>query len=192
MSQAISTQLPKLKSGNEPFHADGTRLEFNLLDWWRWDASDLINNTTRGRIAEFIVAMALGLDMKFIRDSWAEYDLEMPLGKKILKIEVKSKAYLQTWDQKGKVSQISFTVKKPKSASKRVADVYVLALLDERDREKLDPLNVNQWKFWAIPTKKLDDRKRSQHSIGLNSLKNEFGEAVSFKELYKAVVDNLK
>jgi hypothetical protein len=197
MSRSLSKLHPTLKSGDEPFHADRKRLELTLLDWWRWDASDLVSNTTRGRLAEFIVAMALRLDPKIIRNDWAEYDLKMPLGEnRFLKIEVKSKAYVQTWDQK-KLSEISFTVKKTKSLAKRVADVYVLALLAEKNKRKIDPTNVNQWQFWVLTSGELNKRGRSQHSITLNSLKTEFGSAVSFqrlrtKVLRKAVACKLK
>jgi len=34
---------------------------YTLRDFWAWAYSDLIGNTERGRLAEFIVAMALGI-----------------------------------------------------------------------------------------------------------------------------------
>jgi hypothetical protein len=50
-------------------------------------ASDLVSNSTRGVLAEFIVARALGLDTG-VRTEWQAFDLETASGKKI---EVKSR-----------------------------------------------------------------------------------------------------
>ena len=50
---------PTQRSGQEPFH-DGSRpLGFDLLNFWQWSTSDLVSNTTRGVIAEYLVAQAL-------------------------------------------------------------------------------------------------------------------------------------
>jgi hypothetical protein len=53
-----------LKTGNEPLTANGQKLDKSLLDFWRWNSSDLLSNATCGRLAEFIVASALGVDNK--------------------------------------------------------------------------------------------------------------------------------
>ena len=50
-----------LKTGNEPFRDGAQKLDGTLLDFWRWSASDLTNNALRGVLAEYIVALALGL-----------------------------------------------------------------------------------------------------------------------------------
>jgi hypothetical protein len=47
------------KSGGERFRANGTDIGPDLLDFWRWSASDLVNNTMRGVLAEYLVARAL-------------------------------------------------------------------------------------------------------------------------------------
>ena len=51
-----------IKTGKELLRTNGTKTAFTLLDFWRWDASDLLNNTTRGRLTEFIVGSAVGMD----------------------------------------------------------------------------------------------------------------------------------
>lgn len=62
------------KSGREPF-CDGTQhLGFSLLDFWQWSSSDLISNTLRGRVAEFLVAQALGV-AGGVRKEWDSFDL---------------------------------------------------------------------------------------------------------------------
>jgi hypothetical protein len=64
----------------------------------------------------------------------------------------------------------------------------VLCLFAEKDRGKLNPLKTEQWRFWVLSTKFLNERKRSQHSIGLAALNKEVGPGVGFEEL-KAEVD---
>jgi hypothetical protein len=80
------------KCGTERFRNGTTLLDFNLLDFWQWSSSDLVSNALRGRVAEFLVAQALGVS-DGIRNEWDSYDLRSLSG---LRIEVKSAAYLQT------------------------------------------------------------------------------------------------
>ena len=87
------TELHRLvvsrKPGEEPFHANGDILGFDLLGFWQWSTSDLVSNATRGILAEYIVARSLGLTEKGVRDEWAAFDLETPSGVKI-EVEVGS------------------------------------------------------------------------------------------------------
>ncbi len=191
------TDLPRLaitrKEGTEQFHINGKSLGFDLLSFWRWSASDLVNNAMRGIVAEYIVAHALGLGKSGVRDGWAAFDLETPSG---IKIEVKSAAYVQSWHQK-QLSSITFVTPKTyawdaenniqSQGSKRQADVYIFALLAHTDKATIDPLNLDQWRFYVLPTKVLDARKRSQHSITLKSLEGLCPRAVTYAELPKAM-----
>jgi hypothetical protein len=138
--------------------------------------SDLVSNATRGRLAEYIVARALGISMHGVRSEWDAYDLNTPSG---VRVEVKSAAYLQTWHQ-AKLSPITFRTRPTRAwdpdtnilskQAKRQADVYVFALLAHTDKRSIDPLNVNQWQFFVLSREVLDGRTRSQHSITLRSL----------------------
>jgi len=56
------------------FADQGHDLSFDLLDFWQWSASDLVGNTLRGVLAEYIVAQALAAARE-IREGWAPYDL---------------------------------------------------------------------------------------------------------------------
>jgi len=180
--------------GNEPFHDLASPLGFDLLSFWQWASSDLVSNATRGILAEYLVAQALGIAADGVREEWAAYDLETPDG---TRIEVKSAAYVQSWQQR-RLSQISFRVSKTLawdrysnrygSEPKRHADVYVFALLAHKEQETLNPLDVSQWEFFVLPTVVLDKRERSQHSITLPSLRR-LAEPVSFRELPRAVAD---
>ena len=81
-------------------------MDFVLLDFWLWAASDLVGNTNRGRLAEFIVARAVGLGRGDVRSEWDVVDVLTPTG---TKVEVKSAAYVQSWFQ-NKLSNIQFVV----------------------------------------------------------------------------------
>lgn len=179
----------KRLAGTEPFHLNDSPTGFDVQDFWAWYLSDLVSNTTRGIVAEYIVAKALGLPTDQAREEWGAFDLKTNDG---LRIEVKSSAYIQSWAQT-KLSTIQFVVSKRlgwdpdtniiEQQPRRHADVYVFALLANQDQETIDPRNLSQWQFWAVPTQELDDRARSQHSITLNSLRNLAGEPVDFGSL---------
>ncbi|AUD04054.1 hypothetical protein [Spirosoma pollinicola] len=96
----------KIKTGDEHFHSKGRLLDTTLLDFWRWSSSDLVNNTLRGKLAEYLVTQALGIASS-LRTEWDSFDLMTSTG---LQIEVKSAAYLQSWYHK-KLSSISFGIR---------------------------------------------------------------------------------
>jgi hypothetical protein len=167
-----------LKSGKENLNYKNELLNFTLLDFWRWSVSDILSNATRGRLAEFIVATATGIDITEVRDEWGAFDLETHSG---IKIEVKSAAYLQSWEQK-QLSKISFSTKlsmpwdyeidKRSTVAKRSADVYVFCLLHHDNKQTVDPLNLDHWEFYVLATDQLNNYTRSQHSITLKSLQH--------------------
>lgn len=186
-------RLPRIRrDGREPFTCGDDHLGFELLDFWQWCVSDIVSNATRGVLAEFIVARALGL-VGGVRDEWATYDLLDPRG---ISIEVKSAAYIQSWPQKH-YSRISFKYPKTfawdpeanlqSTEKSRHAEVYIFALLAHKDQVTLNPLDVSQWEFYVVPTGTLDRRYRSQHSITLNSLRDLHGEPVLYSGLKDAV-----
>lgn len=163
------------KTGLEKFYYKGDEKSFSLLDFWGWSTSDLVNNTIRGILAEFIVAQSLGI-AETIRNPWDSYDLLHPSG---IKIEVKSSAYIQSWYQK-KLSNITFGIGKTKewneqtsqqdSESKRQADIYIFCLLSHKIQDTINPLDMAQWDFYILPTSVLDAEVGNQKQIGLNSL----------------------
>lgn len=134
-----------------------------MLDFWRWSASDLVSNATRGILAEYIVAQALGLATG-VRAEWDAYDLVTSAG---LKVEVKSSAYLQSWFHK-KLSVIGFGIR-PKFAwdsdtneleteRRRQAGVYVFCVLAHKNKATVDPLDLDQWVFYVVPSAVLDEQ----------------------------------
>lgn len=185
----------KYSDGNEDFILNGSISGFKLIDFWSWAYSDFVNNTTRGVMAEFLVAAALGINLRKPRDAWAKFDINY----RDVGVEVKSASYHQRWYQK-RMSNINFNVPATRAwdektniqdtESKRQAFMYVLCLLSEKDRERVNPLIIDQWKFWIVPTIFFDTRQRSQHSITYNSLVSEVGNPVSFNEI-KSLADSL-
>ena len=156
--------LPGRKFGSEPFTDGGRSLGATLSDFWAWSVSDLIDNITRGRLAEFIVARALGISTEDVSDSWAAWDLTA--AHFLVRIEVKSAACLQSWAQQ-RYSPITFMTPKTlawdpetnvtEKTPRRQADVYVFtARLTHKNIETLNPLDVSQWRFFVVPTTTLN------------------------------------
>lgn len=180
------------KTGQEKFTHKEDATNFSLLEFWQWSQSDLLNNTLRGTIAEFIVAKAVNAT-NAIRVEWDAYDLITPQG---LKIEVKSAAYLQSWKQE-RDSSIQFSIRPTKGwdaatnisavDSGRSADVYIFCLLKEKDRNLVNPLNLDQWDFFILATEQINQEKGMQKMIGINSLLKMNPIVASYGELGVAV-----
>lgn len=175
----MSNLLPKIdvipKNGSEPFTQHGIPLSVTLLDFWRWSASDLLNNAMRGVLAEYIVACALGI-ARGVRTEWDAYDLLTANG---TRIEVKSAAYLQSWHQKS-FSHIQFGIRpthfwnettgKYDFDLRRQGDVYVFCVLHHQDKTTVNPLNLDQWEFYVLPASVLNEKFPAQKSIRLSAL----------------------
>lgn len=162
--------------GDQPvLGADGGHVS-TLAEFWRWSSSNLLDNTLRGLVAEYLVGLALECVDGRHRTEWDAYDLVTTDG---ITVEVKSSAYLQSWVQE-KVSAIRFGVGQRTSwdaatntyaeVAGRAADVYVFCLFHETDRERANPLDTRQWTFFVAPTSVLDSVLGTQKSIALGSL----------------------
>jgi len=163
------------KTGQEPFLRNGRRVDATLLDFWRWAMSNLVGNTARGVLAEYIVGCALGLT-DGVRIEWDAYDLKTPSG---IKVEVKSAAYLQSWYHK-KLSRIIFSIRPARnwdaatnvlaSETRRQADIYVFCILSHQDKSTIDPLNLDQWEFYLLRAAALDAQLPTQRTLSLGRL----------------------
>lgn len=175
---AFGRRSAELKTGEEPIRSGNRALPMNLLDFWRWSRSDLLSNATRGVLAEFLVATATGCDIRRPRNEWDKFDLTTPDG---VKVEVKSAAYLQSWNQPKGLSRISFSIKEARPwdadtnqtgiTKERSAQVYVFCLLHHTDKDTADPLDMEQWTFFVRSIRDLDRYTRSRFSITLKSLR---------------------
>ena len=154
-----------------------------------------LNNTLRGQIAEYIVTQATGAKVPEIRVEWNSVDVTTPEPENI-SIEVKSAAYFQSWHQ-DEPSKISFNIKKTRpwdnetnqyeKTPRRSAQVYVFCLLDNKDRNTIDPLDLSQWKFYILPTSILDCRLGDQKSIALSRLEELGAKIVKYDQIHDTI-----
>ncbi len=159
---------------NELFKFHNRSIGFPIVDFWRWNQSDLIENRNRGILAEFIVKSALRIEAD-TRLEWDAHDFET--NDKI-KIEVKSAAYIQAWEQT-KLSAIQFDIAPKKQLQKdnnysedrvRSADVYIFCLLHHKDQDSINPMELSQWTFYLVLTKDLDAVIPMQKSISISTI----------------------
>ena len=185
------------KSGDENFSLRGEPLDLQLSAFWQWFASDLVSNAMRGVLAEFLVASALGL-AGGTRNQWDAFDLLLADG---TRLEVKSAAYLQSWAH-SKLSKIVFTIRPTRawssetnrlsSALRRQADIYIFCLLAHRKKTTLDPMRIEQWKFYLLNSAVLDERHPSQKTISLASLLKLEPLEATFENLAERVVESAR
>jgi len=179
------------KRGDECFlNGDCTA---HLADFWRWAYSDLMGNTERGKLAEYIVSLAMHC-ADGVSEGWGAFDILSPEG---IKIEVKTSAYLQSWAQK-RISDIRFSVRETLAwdsvtntyaeIAMRQADVYVFCVENCKEQNAVNPLDLAQWDFYPIATEFLDTALNNQKTIGLNTLLTLGAKKCSFAELRDMVI----
>ncbi|MEI6066474.1 MAG: hypothetical protein WCP96_03995 [Methylococcaceae bacterium] len=171
--------LPELKvdrkTGSEQFHNSGASLGFDILSFWSWAYSDLASNNLRGHLAEYLVARDLGLGHGR-RCEWDTCDIRTLSG---IKIEVKSAAYIQTWQQE-RLSQITFGIapalgwddinQRRTNTFERNSDAFVFCLIKHKDKNTFDPVNLEQWVFFVIATSVLNEKLGNQKTLSLDKL----------------------
>ena len=172
--------------------SEGTPLAGSaVLDFWRWAHSSVLNNTTRGRLAEFIVSRAIGARGD-VANEWGAYDLDTAAG---VKVEVKSAAYVQDWKQKAR-SRILFAIRPTlawdretgrfEGPLERHANVYVFCLLGDPDRVTVDPLDLSRWQFYVVPRATLDTEFPTGKTLSLARLQR-LAQAIDVRSLAEAV-----
>jgi len=174
------------KRGKERFKEHRRDIKSSLLDFWQWSSSDLTNNALRGTLAEFIVAMVIG-KADGVRMEWDSYDLEY----RSKCIEVKSAAYLQTWDQ-DRHSAIGFDIHPSCLVctgryARRRAHLYIFCLLAHKNKKTINPLHLDQWEFYVLSKKKLNKAVGAQKRISLGRLLELHPRKASFSQLRKAI-----
>ena len=179
------------KHGDECFLNGGCSA--HLVDFWRWAYSDLMGNTERGKLAEYIVSLAMHC-ANGVSEGWRAFDVLTPEG---IKIEVKTSAYLQSWAQK-RISNIRFGIRETLAwdsvtntyaeIAMRQADVYVFCVQNCKEQKLVNPLDLAQWDFYPIATGILDTAVSNQKSIGLNALLALGAKKCSFAKLRDIVI----
>jgi hypothetical protein len=182
----------KKKTGSESFIANTANTQYCLRDFWSWSFSDLVSNSTRGRLAEFIVATASRVDLNAVRGEWDAFDLVTEEG---IKIEVKSAAFIQSWYQND-YSKIRFSIKQShhwdsftSKTSKKVtrnSDVYVFCLLKHKDQRTIDPLDLDQWEFYVLSVKTINKTLNNKSTVSLQVLRN-LCNPISYQDIREAI-----
>jgi hypothetical protein len=160
-------------------------------DFWRWAYSDLRTNVVRGVLAEFLVARAVE-DPSPLREAWDSLDVKTKSG---IKVEVKSSAYLQSWNQH-KLSSIIFSGLAGRAWSSETnelavertlrAEVYVFAIHSCQDPDDYDPLRLSDWSFKVMGVNDLA-ASGAGRSVTLAFLERYSPETYSYSGLRDAV-----
>ena len=188
---------------NEEFTLGGEKLGFNLVDFWRFRYSNIYD--IQGAIAEFIVAKALGLDTASNTEYWTLWDINY----RGMRIEVKETSYYHTWNKDGKVSSArSFGITKANSryaesatgkledgkenVFERQNDIYVFCLNTGNTKEESNPLNLDNWEFYVIPTKIINLKCGNNKTISLNKVKKITSQVkyCDLKNVIDRIIDN--
>lgn len=187
------TKPNSLRSAQDLFVLGPSPAGFTVGEFWQWGYSDLLDNTVRGVLAEFIVARALGCGSS-CRVNWEAADLRLPSG---LRVEVKAAAYRQSWTKGDVLSNIRFSIRpaygwsfetnESSPEQRRNADLYVFCVLDNRQPTPLDPLDLTRWQFHVLPVRVLDERCPGQKTMGLATLQRLQPSTCSFAELAETV-----
>lgn len=185
---------PKRFSGNCPIVDKTGNPIAQLVDFWAWAHSDLLGNAERGTLGEYLIACALGVQ-NTTRVAWDKYDLKSPEG---IAVEVKTSGYLQTWEQ-SELSKIIFSIPPTfgwdsktnlyDSTQKRQADIYVFCVHKHQEQETANPLDLEQWDFYLLPTSVLDEKSKSQKTITLSTLIKLGAVKCEFSEIHKKLVE---
>lgn len=177
----------KVMDGSEPFEFRGAPLPSSVKDFWAWSMSRLIADGPRGDLAEFIVNTALGMDMTEPKRGWGECDIVYPHGGKPVRIEVKCSTLLQAWERPSPPKPVFSIAKtlncdiedtgdgyryigRDGSPPKRRSDIYVFFLFAEEDRSRANPMVLDQWRFYVVPTAAIDEQLGDQRKISLLGL----------------------
>lgn len=177
----------KVMDGSEPFEFRGAPLPSSVKDFWAWSMSRLIADGPRGDLAEFIVNTALGMDMTEPKRGWGECDIVYPRGGKPVRIEVKCSTLLQAWERPSPPKPVFSIAKtlncdiedtgdgyryigRDGSPPKRRSDIYVFCLFAEEDRSRANPMVLDQWRFYVVPTAAIDEQLGDQRKISLQGL----------------------
>ena len=177
---------PKEQFKNLPI--DLTR---TATDYWQWGFSAVLSNTDRGVLAEYIVAILLGIDSQ-ARIPWDAADLTLPSGHKI---EVKSTAMLQAWSQ-GILNEPRIALKPTVAYNPDTktygkpdfnADIYVFCYFTAQKLDTANLLDLDQWRFYCFSRQKIMEILDGRKSISLKQLDQQGAKQLTASQVSEAV-----
>lgn len=193
----------KVLSGSEAFTYGNADLNTTVKDFWAWSMSRLMGDGTRGDLAEFIVNTALGTDTTTPKKGWGECDIVY----NGIRIEIKCSAYLQAWERPS-LSKPVFSIAKTincdieefegsyryvgrdNTPPQRRSELYIFCLFAATEREQADPMKLDQWEFYIVPTKLIDEKLGEQGKISLQGIEKLGISKCGYNDI-KAIVDAL-
>ena len=182
-------------TGKEAFVFEGETVGFDFLDFWRFHYSNIYG--LQDMIAEFIVSKALGFNEAQNDQYWTLWDVSY----RNKRIEVKETSYYHSFNREGKVSkQRVFGIAKAngsydhaKSGNSEVCrqnDVYVFCLNTGDTREASNPLDLDNWEFYIVPTAIINEKCGSNKTISLGRIKSLGFPAKRYNEI-KSEIDKI-
>ena len=158
----------KQYTGNEEFTLRGEGSGISLADFWRWAYSDLLNNTSRGVMAEFLVEKSFeGITPPLntqMRIDWMPYDVTSPSGRRIEVKDYYSKIIFDIAPKRAWSPDAGYS---PECI--RHSDLYVFCVYTALSQDQ-SILDLDLWDFYVLPTEVLNRKCPQQKSIGLQSL----------------------
>lgn len=143
----------------------------------------ILNNAHRGHVVEAMVLSALSPDHALGPDQWRltalgwhPWDLQRGKGEDRVRIQVKQCAWLQLWTPKNDKEdlRLHFVWKKsrpryfkrdyPDEDIERegwFCDMFVFGVHEEKDRDRADQVDPDQWTFLVIPAHELREDLKS-------------------------------
>lgn len=194
----------KVLTGDEQFSCAGSPLSTTVKDFWAWSMSRLMGDGPRGDLAEFIVNTALGTDTTIPKKGWGECDIVY----NDLRIEIKCSTYLQAWERPS-LSKPVFSIAKTVncdigefeggyryigrdgSPPQRRSELYIFCLFAATERKHADPMKLDQWEFYIVPTKLINEKLGDQRTISLQGIERLGISKCGCSEI-KSAVDSIK
>jgi len=182
---------------NNKFVFNNKELSFGILEFWQQKYSNIYN--MQEVIAEFLVEKALGIDKAQNTDYWTLYDILY----RNYRIEIKETSYYHPWNKNANVSkrrtfgitQANSTYDSQDTENKfeRQNDIYVFCLNTGETEETSNPMNLNNWEFYIIPTSVINKECGNNKTISLNRVRK-LTQKISYdkiKETIDSIIDNM-
>lgn len=188
----------KKLDGSECFVAGNKSTDMTILDVWKYHFCNRFN--MHEYFGEFLVAKALGVEESCNSVYWQLYDIDYS-GKRI---EVKTSSYyhafkehLHTNISERRVFGITkaYSSYKDKNSSyERQNDIYVFCLNIGDTDVSSDPLNLNNWKFYIVPTEVINENCGDAKTISLQRIEKLGFKGVdyfSIKEIINQIISKM-
>lgn len=173
--------------GNSKFFNGTEELDYEIGDFWKWYASNLLHGPLRGALAEYIVAKALGIECDE-RNIFAPADLCYDGHQ----LEVKSTAYLQQKQDLHLTKRLSFDIGEHRhnGETKRHSDFYIFCLYHCKDLQNHNVMQMKDWTFYILPTPQINEELGTKRSLSFRAL-DALRPAIATYDTLKGTLDEL-